>query len=90
VYKVKRRAKVGEYIKISKDADILIGCKPGDVIYIDGHKQKPDTDGFIYGCNASFVLDEYAVLADYKEGFLRRIARMLRSILQKWIGGKKK
>ncbi len=70
----RRKAKVGDTIKILPHAvDIQHGCKPGDTVFIDGVKEKPAPDGFIWGCGASYSDDdaknEYVIISSGKHSY---------------------
>lgn len=72
---VKRKAKAGDFIRVCNNAVYLVGCKPGDIVYIDGELQKPLGDGFIQGCGASYDLDEYVVLKKVKTNKVKEVKR---------------
>mgnify|MGYP000966058174 CR=1 FL=1 len=70
----RRKAKVGDTIKILPHAvDIQHGYKPGDTVFIDGVKEKPAPDGFIWGCGASYSDDdaknEYVIISSGKHSY---------------------
>lgn len=70
----RRKAKVGDTIKILQHAvNIQRGYKPGDTVFIDGVKEKPDPDGFIWGCGASYSDDdaknEYVIISSGKHSY---------------------
>ena len=70
----RRKAKVGDTIKILPHAvDIQLGYKPGDTVFIDGVKEKPAPDGFIWGCGASYSDDdaknEYVIISSGKHSY---------------------
>ena len=62
---IKKRARVGDHIIIRDNPGMVVGCKAGDIIYIDGESQKPTPSGFIWGCGASYEAGNYYVLLNY-------------------------
>lgn len=43
-----RPAQTGDYVIVSDRAVGMVGCKPGDILFIDGRKQEADDEGFIW------------------------------------------